>query len=814
MGFVALLSCLGLVACTGREKSSASGLSPLGQPEASVPVAVPMANALDAAVDAAPAKQDAGPPAPVVKQSRTLQFVAHEDDDLGLMSPDLLGNVQRGDPLRTVYLTSGDAGFTCNEYTMSRERGVRAAYALMAGVADAWDESEQLVRGKQVRVLSLHNTNVSLVFMGLHNGGYGESVAPDLEALWAGKVTQISTRPYDGRSHVDTYTRTELTDVLLQLTTDFAATRVNTLDSSRLLPMIWPFDHSDHVHSALFALAALLRYDAPHTIGMYRAYNSQFELSNVSSEDAATKLAVFQTYLSHDPKVCPGGNVKICGADVPCDLSELYVGYEDRQYRTAVYANLSGLLRGPASQCLQGLVHGDSSTVTLTTCAPKDDSQRFRLPGDSTVRHVESGLCLDASPGTRGSKVELKPCDQTLNQRFVLTTQAQLRGPDSTCVQGDGTTLSLQECALDLRQLNWSPGVYSTIVDRLIDGLTNLDIPDSLSYYGTLSFGDVDGDGDGDICVRLIDGIYCAFAELGSFSDYTQVLDQFGDDSGWLEPEYGATVQLGDIDGDGTAEVCGRGHDGVYCASFSKLLGSFLAYAKRSAGTDFSDQVGYASSVSRYRSLRLIDVDGDGAADLCARNELGIECARSNADGTFQPARQWTSQEFSDANHWNTDASGSTLRYGDVTGDGRADVCGRSTVGVICATNDGAGHFVDPHLWSRTGDFDDKGGWNSQLSYYGSIRLIDIDEDGTKDVCGRSPAGLLCGISTGSAFSVATTLASADAYSDGKGWKDDRYGSTIGLLDLNLDGNPDLCGWGPGADGIGLRCLLADSSKP
>ncbi|MDB4972610.1 MAG: hypothetical protein JWN48_951 [Myxococcaceae bacterium] len=824
-----LASCL--VACAEGEARTPPGIALVGPDAASPPASIPAHT--DVPVDYEPHLPPLVPPVAPTAQTRTLQIVAHQDDDLGLMSPDLLGNVQRGDPLRTVYLTSGDAGFTCNDYTHARELGVRAAYAQMAGVEDAWDEHEEVVLGKLVRVLSLRRTQASLVFMGLHNGGYGEDHAPDLEQLWAGTLAQVSTRPYDGRSRVDTYTRSELIDVLLQLTVEFGATRINTLDSSRLQPMVWPFDHSDHVHSALFGLAALFRYRAPHTVGMYRAYNSQFELSNVSAEDAASKLDVFQTYIAHDPKICPGGSVNICGADVLCDLSELYVGYENRQYRTAAFENITGLLRGPFGLCAQavtqagidagvgasglggdGGVANDSARVQLGICVTDDGSQRFQIPKDGSVRHLASGLCLDAGGGSRGTPLSLERCTGALNQRFLLTTQSQLRGPDSTCVQADGNTLTLAECTLDPRQLGWSPGVYATIVDSLIAGLTDTEIPDDISYYGSLSYGDVDGDGSDDLCVRRVDGLYCAFGGLSAFFGFARVLDRFGDDTGWLPPAYGSTVQLGDIDGDGAAEVCGRAPDGVYCATFSPLFGLYTDYRKRSRGDDFSDVVGYGASASRYRSLRLTDVDGDGAADLCGRNAQGIECARSLRDGSFAAARQWTSEQFSDALGWAADANGTTLRYGDITGDGRVDVCGRSSAGVVCATNDGAGHFVDPHLWSHTGDFDNKGGWDSQLSYYGSIRLADIDGDGVADLCGRSPIGLLCGISTGAAFSAVTSLASADAYSDSKGWRSDRYGSTIGLLDLNLDGSPDLCGWGPGPAGVGLRCALSDSSLP
>jgi hypothetical protein len=258
------------------------------------------------------------------------------------MSPDLINRVRSGEPVRTVYLTSGDAGLDCNDYVLEREAGVKLAYAQMAGVESVWDVREVEVLGKLLRKLELRGTQISLLFFGLHNGGYNVEFQPDLEMLWSGGRPQIASRVLDGRSRSDMYTRTELISVLRQLLFDWQPTHVNTLDSSRLQPTVWPFDHSDHVHSALFALAALLQYDRPHSVGMYRSYNEQFEQPNVSTQAAADKLAVFQTYLAHDPKICDTGETVLCGVKADCDLPAFYVGYEYRQYRTVVFENVSG----------------------------------------------------------------------------------------------------------------------------------------------------------------------------------------------------------------------------------------------------------------------------------------------------------------------------------------------------------------------------------------------------------------------------------------------------------------------------------------
>jgi len=748
-------------------------------------------------------------PEPSGAARRAMYIVAHQDDDLGVMNPDLMNDLASGAAVQTVYLTSGDAGFTCNEYTSGRELGVRAAYAQLLGVPDLWDAQQREFGGKLVRVLTLRDTRVRLAFLGLHNSGLFDSVLPDLELLWNGAVETVETRPYDGRARIDRYTRAELIETLTQVIADFEATHVNTLDSSRLQPLVWPFDHSDHAHSALFAMAALQRYAPALVVGMYRTYNFQFEQENVSASAATTKLAAFQTYMKHDAKICTGSSTVICGQQTPCDAPTVYAGYEKRQYRVVVYQNVTGVLRGPQGKCLQA----DATTgrALLLPCNPLLPQQQWRVSTDRSIRQLGTGLCLTAAASSRGSALAVWPCSGAPEQRFLLTAQSQLRGPDATCVQSDGEQLTIQECTLDLRQMDWNPQLYPSVLTALIDGFTDTEIPNALSYYGTLSFADIDGDRAGDVCMRGVEGIYCAFSRASAFLGYSLKLPEFSDANGWFLAPYGSTIQFGDIDGDKRADVCGRGRTGVHCATWDPLLQAFVGYAKRTHDADFSDAKDYHEAASYYRSLRLADVNADGLADLCGRHAGGIECALAQAGGVFAAATQWVEDDFTDELGWKSDDTGSTLRYGDVDGDGLLDVCGRSPQGIRCAKNNGAGKFVNGHTWSFTGDFSDNRGWSSSLSYYGSIQLVDIDADGRADVCGRSPTGILCGLSTGSGFSFARPLSAATSFDDREGWSLDRYGSTLGFLDLDLDGLPDLCAWGPDPSGrVGLRCALSE----
>src|SRR5262249_4413460 len=64
-----------------------------------------------------------------------------------------------------------------------------------------------------------------------------------------------------------------------------------------------------------------------------------------------------------------------------------------------------------------------------------------------------------------------------------------------------------------------------------------------------------------------------------------------------------------------------------------------------------------------------------------------------------------------------------------------------------------------------------------QLVY--QTRYGDLNGDGRADVCGRGSAGVICQISDGSTFGSWTLW--SDVFADGHGWGSPQYGSTIML---------------------------------
>ncbi len=325
------------------------------------------------------------------------------------------------------------------------------------------------------------------------------------------------------------------------------------------------------------------------------------------------------------------------------------------------------------------------------------------------------------------------------------------------------------------------------------------------SYYGSIGWGDVDGDGYADVCARDADGVKCALnAHDGTFGPASRWLaTDLLDATGWLPDAYGSTMRLRDIDGDGRADVCARGIAGLRCASSTG--NGFSSFDLRTSNGELGDADGFAAGPTYFATVALADVDGDGFADACARSPEGISCARNDGTGAFAARTLWLGSDFSDATGWGPAAYGSTIRFGDINGDGMADVCGRGIYGVRCALSTGTS-FADSSYWSSGADFSDADGWLA-TTQYPTVQLADIDGDHRADLCGRGPAGIMCALSSGAGFAP-SLLVVADDFSDRAQWDSSAYAGAIRFNDIDGDGHADVCGRGV----AGIRCARAPST--
>ena len=289
-------------------------------------------------------------------------------------------------------------------------------------------------------------------------------------------------------------------------------------------------------------------------------------------------------------------------------------------------------------------------------------------------------------------------------------------------------------------------------------------------YYLTIAYPDVDGNGRADVCGRGAGGINCAKSTGNSFTLAQVWNSSFSDANGWTEEKYYSTIGFPNVNGANGADVCGRGGSGIYCATSngSAFAGTALWHS------GFSDANGWGSP-QYYKTIAYPDVDGDGKADVCGRGNAGVNCAKSNGSA-FLAATLWSSA-FSDANGWNAIQYYSTIRFPDLNNDGKADVCGRGSNGVYCGISNGT-TFTNLQRW--TSQFGDVDGWN-QPQYYRTIMFGDIDGDGNADVCGRGGEGVYCAYSDGQTFGDVQRITAE--MSDPKGWNiGPQYYSTLRMV--------------------------------
>ncbi len=310
---------------------------------------------------------------------------------------------------------------------------------------------------------------------------------------------------------------------------------------------------------------------------------------------------------------------------------------------------------------------------------------------------------------------------------------------------------------------------------------------DQPQYYWTIQFADVDGDGKGDLCARDSQGIVCESSNGSGFGAEIRG-PAWSDANGWANIQYYSTIQFADVNGDGKADVCARAAAGIVCS-----LSDGKGFPTAITGPDWSDAKGW-SNPQFYNTIQFVDVNGDGKADVCGRSAAGIVCNLSDGNGF---SNSITGPGWSDAGNWQQPEYESTIRYADVNGDGKIDVCGRAAAGVVCELSDGNGFptEIQGPAWS------DANGWNA-AQFYTTIQFADVNGDGKADLCGRASTGVMCELSDGKGF---PTEVVGPAWTSAGGWDDPQYDSTIGFADLNDDGKDDVCarGW------AGLQCALS-----
>ena len=190
---------------------------------------------------------------------------------------------------------------------------------------------------------------------------------------------------------------------------------------------------------------------------------------------------------------------------------------------------------------------------------------------------------------------------------------------------------------------------------------------------------DVNGDGFADIVGFGAPGTFVALGNgTGSFGTATFALANFGISQGWSSNNV-FQREVGDVNGDGRADIVGFGQAGTLVA-LGQANGTFAA-ATLALG-NFGTNQGWSTQDVFTRDLA--DVNGDGRDDVVGFGVAGTFVAYGLANGTFSAA-SFDLANFGRDQGWNSDNT-FHRELADVNGDGLADIVGFGFGGVFVAS--------------------------------------------------------------------------------------------------------------------------------
>ena len=280
------------------EASSAAGSATLSEASSAVAASATLFGTSSAAASATLSKASSAEAPAAISQScgRSLNLVAHEDDDLLFINPAVSDDIAAGRCVVTLFVTAGDSGRARN-YWHGRELGSMAAYAAMARVRNAWLEDKFTVAGHTLARVQLIHTKITLFFLRLPDAhGNAQRPPETLQLLWRDQIGTMHTLDKG-----DVYTRRSLIDVLTGIMNVYQPDDIRTLDYAG---RYGDGDHADHHTVGYLTYAAQRDYRSPHRLSGYMGYKVDGQPRNLTDDVRDTKLGYFLAYAPFDRKVC------------------------------------------------------------------------------------------------------------------------------------------------------------------------------------------------------------------------------------------------------------------------------------------------------------------------------------------------------------------------------------------------------------------------------------------------------------------------------------------------------------------------------
>lgn len=641
---------------------------------------------------------------PELPSAPNLTVIAHQDDDLLFMQPDLTDLVEDRVGLVNVYVTAGNGrstGSAAAEAASRRYDGLLKAYAQAAGLVPDWACGVIEIAGHGAEHCRLEGANVSLVFLGYPDGGkYGE-MADSLLHAWEGSsygATTIGLRPtrYDQGSLIET---------VAEVITTVKPTTIRTLE----IAATHGRDHSDHMIVGALALLGTAAAHSQAELIAYRGYGTEEEPENLTDtlfDRSANLVAHYDA--------CATGCAE-CG--LACvSISSAHTVWLHRRYAVGMRRTAAGVLRRDGL-CASANADGPPQ---LGPCGAQPT--RWELTADGLLR--ANGRCIGALP--TGELVASPTCSADPIRRFFLDDEGHIwlgtpPLPDAgmayahlMCLGAEGGQLRAGLCGRDADP-RWELSELPTQTPRPIPALPGR----------AVRLADLTGDHRADLCYVDAGELRCAAGHGDGTFDVPTIIAPLA-----IEPE---SLAIGDVDGDHLPDACGRTSAGLRCAF------STSAYAVTLWSPSFARD-GAADATDR--SLSASDANGDGIAEICGLDAQGVVCAPRGLGAVTIVRSRWPAP---DAPMWS----------GDLDGDHRTDWCVALPGGPACGLDRDRDLTTDGVPWT----FSQYGVAEAAPAGTAVGALADIDGDGRADLCTVRGRAIVCARSQGHGFGPAATFA-------------------------------------------------------
>ncbi|CAG8692274.1 13073_t:CDS:2, partial [Acaulospora colombiana] len=305
-------------------------------------------------------------------------------------------------------------------------------------------------------------------------------------------------------------------------------------------------------------------------------------------------------------------------------------------------------------------------------------------------------------------------------------------------------------------------------------------------------FGDATGNGYPDIIAFGDSAVFISLNNRdGTFQPGVEVLrNLFCDTYAWYPEKHPRFVV--DVTGNGVVDIAGFGEAGVYIA-FNDGRGGFPSLKMVVSAFGYSEAAG-SWRIEKHPRI-LADLTGKGHKDIIGFGETGVFVSKNNGNMAFSRAKLvlpnfgYAPDEYT-GDGWRVNKHPRFVV--DLTGNGKADIVGFGDGGVLVALNSGDGTFQPAEkVLDWFGFSDDAGGWRVEKH---PRFVIDLTGDGCADIVGFHDDGVWVAFSNGDGTFQTPQRVVPDFGYDIGGWRVDKHPRI--LADLTGNGCPDIIGFG------------------